>query len=62
MELARLLKDMGQDVSFEKLALIMEKFDKDSSGQVRGMRGGQGGEGGAGLGWRDERGCQGGEG
>ncbi len=35
MELAQLFKNLGQDVSFEKLADVMERYDKDESGQVR---------------------------
>jgi hypothetical protein len=38
MEIAQLLRSLGQEVSFEKLAALMEKYDKDESGQVGGLR------------------------
>jgi hypothetical protein len=34
MELSQLFKDMGNEVSYEKLSTIMEEYDKDASGQV----------------------------
>ena len=34
MELLQLFKNLGQEMSWEKLSSIMEKYDKDESGQV----------------------------
>ena len=39
MELAQLFKNLGQEISWEKLSSVMEKYDKDESGQVRGRAG-----------------------